>query len=451
MLDVLRNLHVEELPIGSLKPYSRNPRTHSPKQVRQIAESIRTFGFTNPIMIDSDGEVIAGHGRLEAAKTLGMERVPTIRLAEMTEAQKRTYALADNKLAENAGWDRKLIALELSYVKELDIDLDLTVTGFETGEIDLFIDTGGDDDRADELIEPPAPGQIVTLPGDLWELGDHCLLCADATESESFELLLKRAHAQLVFIDPPYNVAIDGNVSGLGAVRHREFAMASGGMSEDEYIAFLKTVLGHLTSFSADGSIHFVCMDWRHCFELLSAGRTAYAELKNLCVWAKRNGGMGSLYRSQYELIFVFKNGAAPHVNNVELGKHGRNRTNVWQYPGLNSFGEERLEELKMHLTVKPVALVADAILDCSKRRGLVLDCFGGSGTTLLACEKTGRIGRVMELDPAYVDVAIRRFQKLTGKTAIHAVTKRCFSELELERAGAASASAQVSDEKAAE
>jgi DNA modification methylase len=237
----------------------------------------------------------------------------------------------------------------------------------------------------------------------------------------------------MVFIDPPYNVPIDGHVCGLGAIKHREFLMASGEMSEVEFIGFLKTVFGLLTRFSIDGSIHFVCMDWRHCFELTSAGRESY-ELRNLCVWNKDNGGMGSLYRSKHELIFVFKNGHSPHINNVELGRYGRNRTNVWDYPGINSLHEKRLEDLAMHPTVKPVALVADAILDCSKRGGIILDCFGGSGTTLVAAEQTGRLGYVMEIDPLYVDVIIRRYQQITGNEAIHATTRATFSQIQDER-----------------
>jgi DNA modification methylase len=274
----------------------------------------------------------------------------------------------------------------------------------------------------------------VTRPNDLWSLGRHKLLCADATKVDSFNRLLTSGPAQMVFIDPPYNVPIQGNVGGLGSIKHREFAMASGEMGEAEFTAFLRTSFGHLVSRSAAGSIHYVCIDWRHCFELLSAGRDTYAELKNLCVWNKDNGGMGSLYRSKHELIFVFKNGDAPHINNVKLGVHGRNRANVWNYPGANSLREGRLEELAMHPTVKPVALVADAILDCSKRGAIVLDCFGGSGTTLIAAERTGRRARVMELDPAYVDVTVRRFQQLSGEPAIHADTHRSFDETERER-----------------
>lgn len=432
------------MPIEGLRLYERNARTHSWAQIREIMKSIEVFGFRNPVLIDEDGVVLAGHGRIEAAKQLGMEEVPTIRLADMSPAQRRAYALADNKVAEKAGWDTALVAIELQYITELDIDLDLTVTGFETGEIDLLLGTAANTAPDDEVVEEPRRGPSVTRIGDMWKLGDHRLLCADATRPESFERVLGDVPAQLVFLDPPYNVQIEGNVSGLGHFTHPDFAMGSGEMSEGQFIAFLTTVLGHLSAHSADGSIHFVCMDWRHCFELLSATRTVGLEFKNLCVWAKSNGGMGSLYRSRHELIFVLKNGTAPHINNIELGQHGRNRSNVWEYPGLNSFAEGRLAELKMHPTVKPLALVADAILDCSKRRGVVLDCFGGSGTTLLACERTGRVARLMEIDPLYVDVTIRRFRKATGKEVIHTQSGRTFSDLEDNAARALSISAEA-------
>jgi len=240
----------------------------------------------------------------------------------------------------------------------------------------------------------------------------------------------------MIFTDPPYNVPIEGHVSGLGGVRHREFAMASGEMSEAEFTAFLEQIFGRLVGHSTDGSIHFICMDWRHCFELLSAGRRTYAELKALCVWNKNNGGMGSLYRSKHELVFVFKNGSAPHINNIELGRFGRNRTNVWDYAGMNAFRDGRLEDLATHPTIKPIDMIADAILDCSKRDAIVLDCFGGSGTTLVAAEKTGRRAAVMEIDATYIDVTIRRFEKITGERAVHAVTGMTFADVELERAG---------------
>jgi DNA modification methylase len=430
-------LNVEQRPIASLKPHARNPRTHSARQLGQIADSISQFGFVNPVLIDADGGVIAGHGRIEAAKLLGMECVPTIRLDRMSEAQKRAYVLADNKLAENAGWDRELLALELQYLTELEIDFDVTVTGFETAEIDLLIgdlQVGQASDQADEVpaIEAEA---AVSQPGDLWLLGKHRLLCADATESASFERLLDGARAQMVFTDPPYNVPINGNVCGTGAIRHREFAMAAGEMSRAEFTGFLRSSLGLLADHSVDGSIHFVCMDWRHMSELLAAGSEVYRELKNLCVWNKDNGGLGSFYRSKQELVFVFKHGTGKHINNVELGRFGRNRTNVWDYPGVNSLHQGQLDDLAMHPTVKPVALVADAIRDCSRRDGIVLDCFGGSGTTLIAAHKTGRRGYLIELDPQYVDVIIKRYQKLTGHPAVHADSGATFTQVQTERA----------------
>jgi 16S rRNA G966 N2-methylase RsmD len=253
----------------------------------------------------------------------------------------------------------------------------------------------------------------------------------------AYETLMAGESAQMVFIDPPYNVPIDGHVCGSGRVKHAEFVMASGEMSEPEFTAFLETVLHHLAGNSVVGSIHFVCMDWRHAFELLTAGRAAYTELKNLCVWNKSNAGMGSLYRSQHELVFVFKSGTAPHINNVELGRHGRYRTNVWNYPGINTLKPGRLEELAMHPTVKPAALVADAIKDCSRRGGVVLDAFAGSGTTIIAAERTARRARALELDPRYVDVALRRWQDLTNQDAVNAETGSTFAQITDSRLGA--------------
>jgi len=438
-MNYLRDLDVRYVPVASLKPHPSNPRTHSPKQLRQIAESIKEFGFSNPILTDSNGGVIAGHGRLEAAKLLGLEMVPTIPLGELTEAQKRAYILADNRLAENAGWDHELLALELKYIAELDLDFDLTVTGFETAEIDLLINplnsaTGGQD--GDEFCDVDRAQPTVSQLGDLWLLDEHRLLCGDATESSSFAQLLDGRRAQMVFTDPPYNVPISGNVCGLGKVQHRDFAMASGEMTEAQFIGFLEKNFRLLVQNSKDGSIHFICMDWRHVHELVTAGRNVYTELKALCVWNKTNGGMGAFYRSKHELIFVFKNGTAAHVNNVELGRFGRNRTNVWDYAGVNTFREGRLEDLTAHPTVKPVSMIADAILDCSKRGAIVLDCFGGSGTTLIAAEKTGRRAAVMEIDGAYVDVAIRRYEKATGKRATHAASGMTFADVEHERLG---------------
>ncbi len=433
----LCSLKIQLRPIASLTLYPRNAHTHSIKQHQQIAKSILEFGWTVPILIDRNGRVIAGHGRIEAAKLLGIEQVPTIVLDHMTEAQKRAYLIADNKLAEKAGWDPQLLAMEFQDLSGLDLGFDLSITGFETAEIDFLIqslDSSGAS-GVDDVIPPlensaPAASRV----GDLWNLLGHRLLCADATDPISFRRLFERHKAQMVFADPPYNVPIDGHVCGSGSIKHGEFPMASGEMSEIEFIAFLKTVLGNLAAFSIDGSIHFICMDWRHLFELLSAARGIFSELKGLCVWNKDVAGMGSLYRSKHELVLVLKNGSAAHVNNVELGRFGRNRTNVWNYPSANSLRQDRRDELAMHPTPKPVSMVADAILDCSKRGGIVLDCFGGSGTTLLAAQRTDRRGYLIELDTGYVDLTIRRFQKLTGEKVIHAETGMTFEEMQTER-----------------
>lgn len=426
----MENLNIEILPLTSLAPYANNARTHSKKQIRQIADSIKEFGWTNPVLIDVDGGVIAGHGRLEAAKLLGIDQVPTIRLEDLTEGQKRAYVIADNKLAEQAGWDIELLATEFEGLIEIDIDLELT--GFEAPEIDLILAANDDTIPPDEVDEIPAPdlsAPAVSRLGDLWLLGDHRLYCGDATDPFSYESLLGDEKAQLVFTDPPYNVPVSGHVSGLGKAKHREFAMASGEMTDDGFTAFLKSVADNMVTHSVDGSIHFICMDWRHAANLLSAGHASYTEFKNLCVWNKSNAGMGSLYRSRHELVFVFKNGNASHINNVELGKHGRYRTNVWNYAGANTFSKTRDEDLALHPTVKPVALVADALLDCSKRNGLVLDPFSGSGTTIMAADRTGRRAAVIELDPLYVDVAIRRYEKHTGKVVHLSATGATFAE----------------------
>jgi hypothetical protein len=427
--------------VDSLKPRSTNPRTHSKKQIGQIASAIRRFGFINPVLVDDANGIVAGHGRVEAAKAVGLDQVPTVRLSAMSEAEIRAYVIADNRLAENAGWDRELLALELKYLTDLDIDFDVTLTGFELPEIDVLIgelSLADDNDPADAVVEVAA-GAPVTRLDDIWRIGGHRLICGDSTRSETYQALLGEQRAQLVFTDPPYNVPISGHVGGLGAVQHREFAMASGEMSSAEFTAFLRTVFGHLATYSTDGSVHFQCMDWRHLREMLAAGSAAYTDLKNLCVWVKNNGGMGSLYRSQHELVFVFKSGTAPHVNNVELGKHGRYRTNVWSYAGVNSFGGDR-DDLSLHPTVKPMAMVADAIRDCSHRKAIVLDAFIGSGTTLIAAEKTGRRGYGIEIDPAYCDVTIRRLLAVCGLDAVLEASGQNFAEVEAERAPAAPA-----------
>jgi DNA modification methylase len=425
-------LAIQYRPTSELKPATRNARTHSPKQIQQIAASIRQFGFVSPLLLGTDQTVIAGHGRLEAAKTLGMREVPTVCLAHLGAAELRAYRLADNRLAELAGWDQELLVLELGELAGMSLEFNLEITGFETVDLDRLL-SGNKDAACFEAEDDPVPEPeacAISRPGDLWLLGPHKLLCADALNPTSYETLLGADRAELVFTDPPYNVQIHGHVSGLGKVRHREFAMASGEMTETEFTGFLSAVFANMIAVSTDGAIHFVCMDWRHMYEVLHAGRGAYTELKNLCVWNKDNGGMGTFYRSKHELVFVFKSGKAPHTNNFGLGEGGRYRTNVWDYPGANSFRRGRSDELAMHPTVKPVAMVADAIKDCSHRNGIVLDPFGGSGTTLIAAERTGRRARLLEIDQRYADVTIRRWQTLTGKAALHAETGGSFDAI---------------------
>jgi DNA modification methylase len=423
-------LRVEILPVSALKPNRSNARVHSPKQVHQIARSISEFGFNNPALIDGDGQIIAGHGRVQAAKLLGIEKIPTIRIEHLSESQMRAYVIADNKLALNAGWDFEILAIELQNLSVLDLSFDPEITGFETAEIDLLIDgpTKTQDDPLDHV--PSIETDAVTRLGDLWILGPHGLLCADARDPSSYAILMREERARVVFADAPYNVPIDGHVGGLGLIKPREFAMACGEMSTAQFTHFLHTIFVNVAGVSLDGSIHYFCMDWRHMGELLAAAKTVYSELKNLCVWNKDNGGMGSFYRSKHELVFVFKQGTAPHVNTIELGRSGRYRTNVWDYAGVNTFRSGRLDDLAMHLTVKPVALVIDAIKDCSRRGEIVLDPFSGSGTTIIAAEKSQRRACAMELDPIYVDVAIRRWEKLTGGEAIHGLNGQTFAEV---------------------
>lgn len=412
------NHHIEMMSPEALRPAARNARTHSEKQVAQIASAIGTFGFVNPVLIDPDNRIVAGHGRVLAARHLGLAAVPTLRIGHLSPEELRAYALADNKLALNAGWDEDLLRLELGELVELDLTFDLEVTGFSTTEIDLIVDEKHESgaSRDDELPVEQA-SSFVTQRGDLWRLGEHRLLCGDAREPASFQRLMGEERARLVFSDPPYNVPIGGHVCGLGGVQHQEFAMASGEMTAAEFETFLRTVFENERAVSLDGALHFQCMDWRHAGEMLSAGASVYSELKNLCVWTKDNGGMGSLYRSQHELVFVWKAGSGAHVNNVELGRHGRYRTNVWAYRGATKSGANA--ELALHPTVKPVAMIVDAIKDASRRGETVLDPFGGSGSTLIAAEKTRRKGRLIEYEPRYCDVTVERWQARFGKVAV--------------------------------
>jgi DNA modification methylase len=425
-------LSILHVPLDQLKPHARNARTHTKHQIRQIARSIQEFGFNNPVLTDANYRIIAGHGRVEAARLLGMDQVPTICLEHLTQDQIRAYVLADNRLVENGGWDRSILAIELQYLLTLDCaDFDVTITGFEIPEIDVILEeanqASGMEDTVPEL-NPDEPS--VTKLGDKWVLGKHRIICGNALHEQTYRALMGKNRAAVVFNDLPFNVKIDGHATGNGAIRHREFAMASGEMSEAEFFSFLTNAVDLAARFSAVDAIAYICMDWRHIADLIRAAMQSYDEFANLCVWVKDNGGMGSFYRSQHELVVVLRKGKGR--NNVQLGRFGRNRTNVWQYPGIHSLSKQSDEGnlLTFHPTTKPIRMVADAILDSSARGEIVLDAFLGSGTTLMACERVGRICCAIEIDPRYVDVAIRRWQKYTGESAIHAKSGKQFDEI---------------------
>jgi DNA modification methylase len=405
-----RPLSVTYLPVTALKPDLRNARTHPKRQIEQIAASIREFGFANPVLVDPDLNIIAGHGRLLGAKSLGMSEVPTIELAGLSDGQKRALRLADNKIALGAGWDLDILRIELAELATLNLDMDLTITGFSTGEMDVLLTGKGDPD--DDVI-PEVPSQPRTRPGDIWQLGEHRIGCGDGRDPAFLGAVIRDGVIDAAFLDPPYNVRINGHANARG--RHREFAMASGEMTDDQFRTFLSETLGACAAVSRNGAVHFVCMDWRHMDDVSAVGEGVYGDLLNLCVWNKSNAGMGSLYRSKHELVFVYRVGDAAHFNAVELGKHGRNRTNIWDYASVNSFAGSRREDLNLHPTVKPTGLVADALCDVTRRGDLVLDIFLGSGTTLIAAERTGRRFRGVDIDPAYIDVAIDRWITQTG------------------------------------
>jgi DNA modification methylase len=430
------SLAIQYVSPDRLRPYPGNARTHSRKQLKLIENSIKRFGFTNPILVTDDFEVVAGHGRLQAAKSLGMQLVPVVALSSLSEADKKALRIADNRIAELSNWDRDILAIEYQGLEDLQFD-DIEVTGFSLGEIDTILDEASEKRPVGPGPEDDLPvvAALVSRKGDLWILGSHRLLCGDARSDGDYARLLEGKSADLVLTDPPWNVRIDGNVSGLGKVRHDEFAMASGEMSEAEFTDFLSIFLGCAKTHSRGGAILFVFMDWRHLFELTCAGRQQDLVLKNLVVWAKDNAGMGTFYRSKHELVFVFKNPDGGHINTFELGQHGRYRTNVWEYAGVNTFRAARLDELAMHPTVKPVAMLADAIRDVTKRSAIVLDPFAGSGSTLIAAEKTGRQARCIEFEPKYCDVIVRRWQAYTGKAATFEGTELTFEDFEGARA----------------
>ena len=425
--------------ITDLRPHPDNARKHTRAQVRAIAKSIESFEFTAPILIDAKRRILAGHGRWQASKLVGLSHVPVIFLDHLSEAQAKAYMLADNKLTDRSTWDDVKLATQLKELSELALEFDIEATGFEAPEIDLRIQSLEDTDAADRADEFEfASGPSVSAVGDLWALGEHRLYCGNALEDAAYTEFFENEKATAAFTDPPYNVVIDGHAGGKGKVKHREFAMASGEMSEAEFTSFLTNSLSKICAHTMAGGLIYACMDWRHLREMRAAADTSGCDVVNLCVWVKSNGGLGSLYRSRYELIFVFRNGKDSHLNNVQLGRFGRNRTNVWNYPGANNFARKGTKRvLEYHPTVKPILLVSDAILNSTKRNDIVLDPFLGSGTTLLAAHRTERRCYGIELDPLYVDTAIERWQRMTGSQALNRAGET-FDQVKLQRSAVA-------------
>lgn len=424
-------LAVEDLPIAKLELGSRQLRIRKKSVLEVMGASIRQFGFLIPVIIDAENRIICGKGRVEAARLVGMTDVPCIRIIHLSDAERRVFAIAENQLGQLAGWDQETLKIELKELAGLDLSFSLELTGFSAPKIDSII-FGGESGDARENAIPALTDDVVSLVGDLWELGESRLRCGDATASESFETLLAGEKVRVVFTDPPYNVAVAGHVTSGG--KHGEFVMASGEMTDGEFTEFSTKVMRRASENLIDGGLLYYCMDHRHLEHTLAAAKAVGLERLNLIVWDKKAGGMGSFYRSRHELIFLFRKPGASHLNRVELGKHGRDRSNVWTYEGVNGFGAAKAKAREMHPTVKPLGLVRDAIMDCTAKGDAVLDLFSGSGTTIIAAEQAGRRGFATELDPRYVDVGVVRWQEFTGREARLASTGQTFREVRTER-----------------
>lgn len=424
------SMQIEYLPLKDLREFEHKVRKPGKKQLAKTVQMIQSFGFTVPLIVDSEGRVVVGQHLFFAAQELHMEEVAVIRIEHLDEVQLRLYRIAWDRISEEAEWDQQALKKEFAALSLLMPEIDLTLTGFEMAEIDIIIDLDQNSVTTEDEVPLAVSGPTLARTGDTFILGNHRLHCGDSLQEESYKAVLKEEKAHAAFLDAPYNVPIKGNVCGKGAIQHEEFAMASGEMSQEEFTKFLCAIFVLIGQHSIEGSVQYSCIDWRHMQEMQTAVESAQFTLMNVCVWVKDNGGMGSFYRSRHELVFVLKRGEGKYTNNIELGKHGRYRTNVWEYAGVNTMRAGRLEELAMHPTVKPVAMVADAIKDCTKRGDIVLDTFGGSGTTLIACEKMGRKARLIEIDPKYCDVTIRRWQALTGRDAMLESTGQRFDDI---------------------
>lgn len=431
-------LQSERIPIDDLRPMPGAPRHHPKSQIRSLSKSFEAFGQVLPILIDAEGRIISGHAQWEAAKRLGLDEVMVIRVEHLDEPQMKALMVALNRLSDLSKWDDQALNTILLELHALDLAFDIEATGFSGIEIELRIE--GLDVVEDDAVPVVVVGDgpTITQPGDVWELGTHRLICGSALEATSWATLMGDDRATIVVTDPPYNVPIDGHVSGLGQHKHRDFAMAVGEMTETEFTRFLRSAMAQAQEWSTSGSVHYWCMDWRHVVEIGSAGNAVYERFLNVAVWAKNQPGMGSFYRSQHELIFVFAKGGAPARNNVQLGRFGRSRSNVWMYPSAASLARtaEEGNPLAMHPTVKPLALICDMLLDASGRDDIVADPFGGSGTTVIAAEKLGRTARLIELDPSYCDTIVRRWQRWTGEAATRASDGMTFAALEAQSEG---------------
>lgn len=433
---VVAQMHVNQTEINALRPPPRELRKSNKRHQMALESSIRAFGVVKPLLVDAQGAIVAGYAVWKAAKAVGLQMMPTICISHLTPEQIRLYRIADNQIGTLSSFHEEMLKIELEELSGLclDLDLNLELTGFSTAETDnvlLNAKPEPQNENAERNEDDPATAPVVSRLGDLWIAGDHRILCANSLDEPSYLALMAGELAQMVVADPPYNVPVAGHVSGRKGAK--EFAFASGEMSPEEFILFLLAVFSLLVKFSVDGSIHYHFIDWRHVWEMLSAGRQAYSEHRNILVWNKTNASMG-WYRSQHELVCVFKHGTAPHIDNFGLGDTGRYRTNVLTHPGSNTFRKGRDEDLAAHPTVKNFSLIADLIRDCSRRGGIILDNFGGSGTTMLAAEWTGRRARLIEIDPAYVDVTLRRWMKQTGGGVILAETGQTFEEIAAER-----------------
>jgi DNA modification methylase len=427
-------LKAEYVDPSTLKPIPGAPRYHPKSQMRGLGKSLRAFGQVLPILIDAEDRIISGLALWQVATKLGFSEVMVIRIEYLTQPQIKALMIALNRLGDLARWDDEALNAILLDLHELDLDFDIEATGFTEIEIELRVQDL-DFTESDETPVVVGDGPAIVTPGELWKLGDHLLFCGDALLETSWPALMPHEQAAAVVTDPPFNVEIDGHVTGSGKHRHREFAVAVGELSQGEFTAFLKTAMSHSHQWSLPGSVHHWAMDWRHVVEIGIAGQATYERFLNIAVWAKNRPGMGSYLRSQHELFFIFAKGGAPARNNIQLGRFGRSRSNVWSYPSAASLAKtaEEGNPLSFHPTVKPLALICDILLDSTVKRDIVVDPFAGSGTTVIACEKLGRTARVMELDPAYCDLIIRRWQHWTGESAVRVVDGLTFAALEEE------------------